>query len=126
MSNYEGRNVLQLINPHAPTKYNPEYVRLGGVIKNIKPNRVYQVSCDVKIKGYSGYAKNSPGFAFYAYSDETWYGALNFGSEPGVYLDQNWTTMKYKFKSGPEDVLSFELGSVYDTTWISNLVIKEL
>lgn len=43
-----------------------------------------------------------------------------------IYLDQNWTTMKYKFKSGPEDVLSFELGSVYDTTWISNLVIKEL
>lgn len=126
LSNYEGRNVLLLVNSHPSTQVNPRPVLLDGFIKNIKPNKIYQVSCDVKLKGYSDYLRNNPGFFFYAHSNEHWYGEIYVGSEPGVYLDQDWTKMKYNFTSGPEAVLSFQLGSLYDSAWISNLVIKEL
>lgn len=126
LGNYEGRNALLLVNPHPATQPNPRPVLLDGFIKNIKPNKVYQVSCEVKLKGYSDYIRNNPGFYFYAYSNDNWYGELYAGSEPEVYLDQNWTKMKYNFTSGQEAVLSFQLGSLYDSAWISNLVIKEL
>lgn len=126
LGNVDGRNALLLTNPHPSNQPNPSSVLLDGFIKHIKPNKVYQISCDVKIKGYSDYVSNNPGFFFYAYANEQWYGELYFGSESGVYLDQDWTTMKYNFTSGSEEVLSFQLGSLYDSTWISNLVIKEL
>lgn len=122
---YKGKNCLFLFNPHASTQANPPSIIFNTIIKNIKPNTPYQISCDVKIEGYPDYL-NNPAFAFYAYTNDKWYGEHYYGSAPGVWESSPWSEHSYSFISGSETALKFQLYSLYDSLWITNLRIKEL
>ncbi len=121
---YLGKNCLLLVNPHPSTQANPPSITLTSVIKNIKKNTSYQISCDAKIKGYPDYL-NNPSFAFYAYTNANWYGEHYYLSSPAIYHSSDWSTHSYIFISGEEPTISFQLFSLYDSVWISNLKIQE-
>jgi hypothetical protein len=123
-NDYAGKNSLFLHNPHSSTQVNPPSISFTTVIKNIKKNTAYRISCDAKINGYPDVV-NAPGFAFYAYSNDTWYGEHYYFTTPGLYHASDWSTHSYVFLSGEESTLYFQFYSLYDSTWISNFQIKE-
>ncbi len=122
---YLGKNCLLLVNSHGSTQVNPPSIQFNSVINNIKRTTSYRISCDVKIKGYPDFA-NNPSFAFYAFTSSNWYGQHYFNSSPGAYEISDWSNHSYIFISGEETSLQFQLYSLYDSTWISNLAITEL
>ena len=121
----EGENCLLLVNPHNPLERNPDFIILKTILKNIEVGSAYRVSCTTKIKGYPDYL-NNPGLAFYAFSNNNWYGEYYLFSTGGIYYEKDWTNVSYSFVGGPERTLEFELSSTYDSVWISNLRIKKL
>jgi hypothetical protein len=122
---YNGKNCLLLVNPHDSSVANPPGVILGTVIKNIKKNTSYKISCDAKIKGFPDFVSN-PSFLFYAYANPKFYGEHYYWSTPGVYHYSDWSNHSYIFISGEETTLNFQMISLYDSTWVSNLKILEL
>lgn len=121
---YLGKNCLLLVNPHPSTQPNPPSITFTSVIKNIKKNTSYRISCDAKINGYPDFL-NTPSFAFYAYSNSNWYGEHYYVTSPAVYHSSDWSNHSYIFISGEESTINFQLYSLYDSVWISNLKIQE-
>ena len=122
---YNGKNCLLLANPHDCSIANPPGILLNTVIKNIKKNTSYKINCDAKIQGCPD-AVNTPGFGFAAFLSPHWYGEHLYWSTPGAYHFNDWSDHSYIFISGEETTLNFQMSSLYDSVWISNLKIQEL
>lgn len=121
---YMGESCLLLLNPHDPNEVNPTPIILKTIISNIKKDSGYRVNCVAKFKGYPDVLSN-PAFAYYAFSNDAWYGELYYWSEKKMYHEKDWTEHTYSFIGGEEKALEFELYSVYDSVWISRIEIEE-
>jgi hypothetical protein len=121
---YNGRNSLLLYNPHGPNELNPQPLRLNSFIKNVKKDAPYKVSFYARIKGYPDYA-NAPSLAAYVFDDNDWYNEMYYGSPKGQYHDKDWSQYSFTIIGKDKPTLNFELYSLYDSTWISDLKIEE-
>lgn len=122
---YQGQDGIFITNEHSPVAVNPPPILFNTTIKNIKENASYRVSCNAKIKGYPDFV-NNPGFTFYAYTTDNWYGQMYYNSPGGAYHDKDWDEFSYLFIGGPESTIHFQLYSLYDSLWVTDLKIEEI
>lgn len=119
----EETNHLLLTNPHEPDVLNPTPIVMETFVKNVEPLMAYQISCDIKVKGYPDVVRNSNSFGFYAFNDDDWFGDVYFHTDSGVYQNTDWMNLKINLISGMEEIMKFEMFNVYDSVWVRNLRI---
>ncbi|MBK0403172.1 hypothetical protein I5M27_09260 [Adhaeribacter sp. BT258] len=124
-SGYNGKNSLLLYNPHDSTAVNPQPLRLNTYIKNIKKDTPYKISFYAKIKGYPD-MKSNPSLAAYVFLKDDWYSEMYYGSKGGKYLDEDWSKHSFTIIGKEAPTVNFELYSLYDSTWISDLKIEAM
>ena len=122
---YNGKNSLLLYNPHDSLAVNPQPLRLNTYLKNIKKDTPYKISFYAKIKGYPD-RNNNPSLAAYVFSKDDWYGEMYYGSKGGAYFNEDWSKHSFTIIGKDAPTLNFELYSLYDSTWISDLKIEAM
>ncbi|MFC5271089.1 carbohydrate binding domain-containing protein [Adhaeribacter terreus] len=122
---YNGKNSLYFSNPHDPNEVNPQPLRINTYIKNIKKDTPYKISFYAKIKGYPDMRSN-PSLAAYVFTKDAWYGEMYYGSEGGEYHTKDWSKYSFTIIGKDEPTVNFELYSLYDNTWISDLKIEAM
>jgi len=123
---YNGKNSLLLYNPHGPYELNPQPLRLNSFIKNVKKDAPYKISFYAKIKGYPDYANNPSLAAYVFFGNSDWYNEMYYGSTKGELHDKDWSQYSFTIIGKDKPTLNFELYSLYDSTWISDLKIEEM